>query len=541
MLSSNMAIQVPPSPSDWATTFDFPGHLKRFIEFLAMCSDETNMAKYRSCIMAALENDDCHYYEMAIAITYEPTKVKQKGRILKGTEPCVIRGDYNKWRTPTINLLRQLSTQICLFLMSEIVLPEPLDEGQATPSRINATRSKLTLPKPAPGKATPGQETPGQPTPAVIPPTPGNAIQGQPTPVKTPSTPRNATPGQETPGQPTPAVIPPTPGNAIQGQPTPVKTPSTPRNATPRQETPGLPTPGNAIPGQPTPVGTPGQETPALPTPRNAISGQPMPVETTPTPEKLQLEEVQSMCVLLGTKQIYFLTANEYRVTKLFNSSEIQESIFKNEWGKKIQSKLKPWDKWDKRTKAYAEILRKEHPIKFETIDLTWEERKLSNSSVDTILKKCGSSERDKVFVYLVRITAQGTIKTWIKKRHAEEFLTDIAECIMMKYTGSEHPLEFSIAGTKRPCIGCCGRMTGVIDFFNQHRPGRLWLHTIQNQPKDVQKRTLRVLLTKSSYGTDSSLDTDDEDDDGKELRGQRNGGSNVSHLAMNFGKMNLS
>ena len=280
--------------------------------------------------------------------------------------------------------------------------------------------------------------------------------------------------------------------------------------AKPSKPAPGKATLEQEMPGQPTPAAT--LPTPGNTTPEHETLRQP----TTPTtPGKLQLEEVQSMCATLGTKQIYFLTANEYLVTELFDSSEIEKSIFKNEWGEKIPSKLKHWGKWDKRTKAYAEILRKDHRIIFKTIDLTWEERKLSNSSVETILKTCGSSERDNA--YLVRITAQGTIKTWIKKRHAEEFLTDIAECIMMKYPGSEHPLEFSIAGTKRPCIGCCGRMTGVIDFFNRHRPGKLWLHTIQNQPKDVQKRTLRVLLTKSSYGTDSSLDTDDdEDDDGK-------------------------
>ena len=93
MASPVCDVQTATGPDDWAALFDFTGHLERFIQFLEGCDNTTNMARYRKCIMAALENDDCHYYQMARAITYEPTGIKQEGRILKGTELCGINGD----------------------------------------------------------------------------------------------------------------------------------------------------------------------------------------------------------------------------------------------------------------------------------------------------------------------------------------------------------------------------------------------------------------------------------------------------------------
>jgi hypothetical protein len=90
--------------------------------------------------------------------------------------------------------------------------------------------------------------------------------------------------------------------------------------------------------------------------------------------------------------------------------------------------------------------------------------------------------------------------------RHAEEFLADIVE--YAKKTGQ--PVYSSVAGKKRPCLGCAGRMQDVIDHYGD-KPGLFWLHTLQYQPEKTAAKTVKVLLTASSYVSSSK--------DGKSLR----------------------
>ncbi|MBX9705731.1 MAG: hypothetical protein K5Q00_05700 [Gammaproteobacteria bacterium] len=74
--------------------------------------------------------------------------------------------------------------------------------------------------------------------------------------------------------------------------------------------------------------------------------------------------------------------------------------------------------------------------------------------------------------------------------RHAEEFLVDILDSLP-----ENDPTMFSvIAGKKRPCMGCFGRMQGKVDECGQH-PGRFWLHTMESQSTTAAKRTTRALL----------------------------------------------
>jgi hypothetical protein len=83
-------------------------------------------------------------------------------------------------------------------------------------------------------------------------------------------------------------------------------------------------------------------------------------------------------------------------------------------------------------------------------------------------------------------------------------------------------PIYTCIAGKKRPCMGCSGRMHNNITQYNQN-PGRLWSSTIEQQSDRAAKNTVTLLLSKSSHitqskdrkqlrdydsGSDSELDT---------------------------------
>ncbi len=84
------------------------------------------------------------------------------------------------------------------------------------------------------------------------------------------------------------------------------------------------------------------------------------------------------------------------------------------------------------------------------------------------------------------------------QQRHAEEFLCDIAEIAKTLKPGEVYT---SIAGKKRPCMGCTGRMTDVVDQFGAY-PGNLWVNTIEHQPMQVAARTAHVLLSHKAHIT---------------------------------------
>lgn len=85
------------------------------------------------------------------------------------------------------------------------------------------------------------------------------------------------------------------------------------------------------------------------------------------------------------------------------------------------------------------------------------------------------------------------------KARHAEEFLVDTADYI--KNYAKEKGLEtsFAIAGKKRPCATCSGRMSGEIDRYGK-RPGLLWLHAAGRQSPSTFRRTAEGLLNHASH-----------------------------------------
>jgi hypothetical protein len=89
------------------------------------------------------------------------------------------------------------------------------------------------------------------------------------------------------------------------------------------------------------------------------------------------------------------------------------------------------------------------------------------------------------------------------KERHAEEFLVDIVESA--KSVIAE--VEVSIAGKKRPCMSCTGRMSGEIygrprvDQYNKN-PGSAWVTVQSMQPKEVAARTASVMLTQPAHRT---------------------------------------
>lgn len=109
--------------------------------------------------------------------------------------------------------------------------------------------------------------------------------------------------------------------------------------------------------------------------------------------------------------------------------------------------------------------------------------------------------------------------------RHAEEFLTDVAESFNALGRVSGTPVYTCIAGKKRPCAGCAGRMQGHISQYGQHN-GNFWLNSIESQSEEAAKRTFNVLLSNPSYVSVSANGLDapgydtgsDSDDDGVAL-----------------------
>ncbi len=104
-------------------------------------------------------------------------------------------------------------------------------------------------------------------------------------------------------------------------------------------------------------------------------------------------------------------------------------------------------------------------------------------------------------------------------KRHAEEFLCDIAE----EAKKLAKDVYASVAGKKRPCVGCSGRMKKLIDNYNPY-PGKYWSHTIKYQDTKIAENTEKILLEKKSHASldksgnntledfDSGSDSEDEE-----------------------------
>ncbi len=134
--------------------------------------------------------------------------------------------------------------------------------------------------------------------------------------------------------------------------------------------------------------------------------------------------------------------------------------------------------------KAVGEILHSANRVK--TLNIT-----LNNNdqfSKQTIIDLLGALNDNTGSIYLLSVTQNRN-----PNRHAEEFLTDIVE--FAKGTGQ--PVYSCIAGKKRPCLGCSGRMQGVVDQYSK-KPGLFWMHTLEFQSETAAAKTLNVLLTES-------------------------------------------
>jgi hypothetical protein len=115
-------------------------------------------------------------------------------------------------------------------------------------------------------------------------------------------------------------------------------------------------------------------------------------------------------------------------------------------------------------------------------------------------------------------------------RRHAEEFLVDVLE--VARAYAIKHQLTFhaAIAGKKRPCMTCSGRMlafnqqdsAGMTLSYSEY-PGFLWLSALKAQNADAMHATLKLFLEKPSHVTasrdklpltDYASDTDEEQDE---------------------------
>ncbi|OJW68344.1 MAG: hypothetical protein BGO68_04620 [Candidatus Amoebophilus sp. 36-38] len=105
--------------------------------------------------------------------------------------------------------------------------------------------------------------------------------------------------------------------------------------------------------------------------------------------------------------------------------------------------------------------------------------------------------------------TSQLSTENNLKYRHAEEFLTDIAEVIKCEYL-----LSYTcIAGTKRPCLTCYSRMnsSGAIDIYGK-RPGLLYIERHDEQAINNPRAAIKTMELSSLEACYITTDEDDNE-----------------------------
>lgn len=144
-------------------------------------------------------------------------------------------------------------------------------------------------------------------------------------------------------------------------------------------------------------------------------------------------------------------------------------------------------------TKKVAEIFRK-GPI--QRLDISIEAGNVLSENTKNVIKTILQKRKDEIYVLNIQKCPLS-----LKLRHAEEFLTDIAEYAdkVRAELDVAQPLYTCIAGKKRPCMGCSGRMHNVITQYGE-RPGRYWSNTLENQKDDVASATVTLLLSKPAH-----------------------------------------
>ena len=282
--------------------------------------------------------------------------------------------------------------------------------------------------------------------------------------------------------------------------------------------------------------------------------------------KKITLAEIQTMHIRYNNKSCLFIAANEAPITDIFKDVFNSYNVLRD-----VLTEIptyQPKDKEGKRrverySNNFKELLdnSSDNPCRFSYTKKNGENRKdikhyqeivnlirndkckiyilnpeyqrktknqsltLEESTVEDLFQKILDVPEDGI----VFINTSGVTQN-LHSRHAEEFLTDIAEVIKEK---DKHAYT-CIAGKKRPCLTCYSRMrSSKIDTYGK-RPGKTWAGRISTNNPEVSEAFIESTVVEDCYitidkngkqqqGYDSG--TDDEDDDGnanvKEAKGK--------------------
>jgi ankyrin repeat protein len=137
-------------------------------------------------------------------------------------------------------------------------------------------------------------------------------------------------------------------------------------------------------------------------------------------------------------------------------------------------------------------------------LELELEEGNILSAASKEVLGKIFRFSKNLVFAVVVKKHPKG-----LELRHAEEYLTDIAEYAAVNHH-EDGAVYTCIGGKKRPCMGCAGRMQSVISQYGK-RPGRYFKHTGETQSDAASGRTITLLLSSSSHVTRTPIDVLDQ------------------------------
>ena len=249
--------------------------------------------------------------------------------------------------------------------------------------------------------------------------------------------------------------------------------------------------------------------------------------------QTITLAEIESMHVKYGEKNFLFIAGNEAPLTTNFDTCF---SVKKN-FQKKITQKPKKYPPTDEegkqRVERYSTNLEKiiyHDELPFEEDEKDTEEdlarcreigdllRDKTNPTVLTLEYEEPESRAARLtdkfaadihaildsFSQIVFLDTSNILKK-LHKRHAEEFLVDIAK-IIRSYAGKSKSIHIAIAGKKRPCTTCYSRMKSskLIDAYGT-RPGFFWEGRYKEQinlTPSAAKESIKTLSKDASYVT---------------------------------------
>lgn len=261
------------------------------------------------------------------------------------------------------------------------------------------------------------------------------------------------------------------------------------------------------------------------------------------------LKEIQSLHLQCNGSSNLFVVANDFSVTEKF-----EKYITENKFSKILTSVYNPRTSEEKeRSGRYAaklknRIIRKKIIIGDDKNDVSKAEaiRKILcskniaylnmdynntfselNTAIDDdkhSLKYILENKEDNIYFIVIKNCRD-------EKRHSEEFLCDIVE--KAKEIFGVENIYSCIAGKKRPCIGCSGRMRDVSISNYSRYPGLFFKNTITYQTSNVSSSTTELLngdiyvsecknKDKTTSGFDSGSDSprDSEEESEENTRG---------------------